>query len=149
MAQVKRSLRVVADHKVSHHIDDDDKIFFHKSPYGNMQVRIRGDTSKPALLLMHDVGITSAGCFASFLNYVSNNETFQQFCILDVNAPGHEYGAEDLSPDIIAFDFDVLAQQLPLICDRANITDVIGFGIGAGANVLLRFAVSYFVCILL
>lgn len=62
---------------------------------------------------------------------------------IHVDMPGQEYDAIDLAP---YFDFptlDQISEDLVQILDYFSIDSCVTFGEGAGANILLRMAVSY------
>lgn len=84
----------------------------------------------------------------------------ENFCVYHVNAPGQEEGAQTL-PEEYVFKFlpvfliitfalfsyiyptmDELAAQIDYVMTHFGLKSFIGFGVGAGANILARFALN-------
>ena len=62
------------------------------------------------------------------------------FLVFHINAPGQEDNSPPL-PDNFAYpNMDQLAEQIESVCKHYDIKNFIGFGVGAGANILCRFA---------
>lgn len=61
---------------------------------------------------------------------------------IHVDMPGQEYDAIDLPPYFDFPTFDQISEDLVQILDYFNIESCLTFGEGAGANILLRMAVS-------
>lgn len=64
----------------------------------------------------------------------------ETFCIYHVTAPGQEPGAEDLPDGYTYPNMDELSDQVEYVIHYYGITHCIGFGVGFGANVLVRLA---------
>lgn len=112
--------------------------------YGPVKYTIHGDTTKPAFLTYHDIGLNHESCFSAFFNMLFRSDPFfNQFCLVHIDAPGHEYDAADVAPDVSWFDMEELAEQVEQIADRLSIKSFYGFGAGAGATVLLHHAIKY------
>ncbi|XP_053963789.1 protein NDRG3 isoform X2 [Anastrepha ludens] len=107
---------------------------------GDIHVAIQGDTSKPAILTYHDLGLNYATSFAGFFNFPPMRGLLENFCVYHVTAPGQEEGAPTLPEDYIFPTMDELAAQLVFVMSHFGLKSVIGFGVGAGANILARFA---------
>lgn len=85
---------------------------------GDLLIAVQGDTSKPAILTYHDLGLNckynarplseqlsfvyimpvfilkiDATSFAGFFNYPSMRGLLENFCVYHVNAPGQEENA--------------------------------------------------------
>ncbi|XP_013119123.1 protein NDRG3 isoform X2 [Stomoxys calcitrans] len=110
---------------------------------GEILVAIQGDTSKPAILTYHDLGLNYATSFAGFFNFPLMRGLLENFCVYHVTAPGQEEGAPTLPEDYIYPTMDDLANQLQFVLSQFGLKSVIGFGIGAGANILARFALAH------
>ncbi|XP_073812350.1 misexpression suppressor of KSR 2 isoform X2 [Musca autumnalis] len=110
---------------------------------GEILVAIQGDTSKPAILTYHDLGLNYATSFAGFFNYPLMRGLLENFCVYHVTAPGQEEGAPTLPEDYVYPTMDELANQLLFVLSQFGLKSVIGFGIGAGANILCRFALAH------
>ncbi|XP_055643154.1 protein NDRG3 isoform X8 [Toxorhynchites rutilus septentrionalis] len=109
---------------------------------GDILVAVQGDTTKPAILTYHDLGLNYASSFAGFFNFPSMRALLDNFCVYHVNAPGQEEGAPTFPEDYVYPTFDELAAQLLFVMSHFNLKSLIGFGVGAGANILARFALS-------
>ncbi|XP_075166261.1 misexpression suppressor of KSR 2 isoform X3 [Haematobia irritans] len=110
---------------------------------GEILVAIQGDTSKPAILTYHDLGLNFATSFAGFFNFPLMRGLLENFCVYHVTAPGQEEGAPTLPEDYVYPTMDDLANQLQFVLSQFGLKSVIGFGIGAGANILARFALAH------
>ncbi|KAM3968463.1 misexpression suppressor of KSR 2 [Aphomia sociella] len=109
---------------------------------GDIVVAVQGDRAKPAILTYHDLGLNYV-CFQPFFNFVDMRALLENFCVYHVNAPGQEEGAPSLPEDYIYPSMDELANQLNYVLGHFGIKTFIGFGVGAGANILARFALAY------
>lgn len=107
---------------------------------GDILVAICGDTAKPAILTYHDLGLNYTTSFAGFFNYPSMRGLLDNFCVYHVTAPGQEEGAPTLPENYIYPTMDELAAQISYVLTHFGLKSVIGFGVGAGANILSRFA---------
>ncbi|XP_020717678.1 protein NDRG3 isoform X3 [Ceratitis capitata] len=109
---------------------------------GDVHVAIQGDNTKPAILTYHDLGLNYVTSFAGFFNFPPMRGLLENFCVYHVTAPGQEEGAPTLPEDYIYPTMDELAAQLVYVMSHFGLKSVIGFGVGAGANILARFAHS-------
>ncbi|XP_052840277.1 protein NDRG3 isoform X4 [Drosophila gunungcola] len=107
---------------------------------GDVHVAIQGDTAKPAIVTYHDLGLNYATSFAGFFNFPVMRGLLENFCVYHVTAPGQEEGAPTLPEDYVYPTMDDLAAQLLFVLSHFGLKSVIGFGVGAGANILARFA---------
>ncbi|CAG0896140.1 unnamed protein product, partial [Cyprideis torosa] len=64
------------------------------------------------------------------------------FQIYHVNAPGQHEGAENLPETYVYPTMDELCAQVEEVCSHFNVQHCFCFGVGFGANVLARFALS-------
>lgn len=123
--------------------------------FGPLHVIIQGDRSKMPIVTYHDIGLNSTTCFQGFFNYADMQPLLNHFCVYHVNAPGQQEGALSL-PQGLSFTgdqtliktyqyptMDQLAEMLIPLMQHFNMKPFIGFGVGAGANVLSRFALSH------
>jgi pimeloyl-ACP methyl ester carboxylesterase len=123
------------------------------TPFGSMRVVVHGDKHNPAIVTYHDLGLNSTSCFQGFFNYPDMKVIAKHFCIYHLNALGQQEGASTL-PDGLGFaepnagaeyvypTMDELAKMIVTVVDELKIRAFIGFGVGAGANVLSRFALA-------
>ncbi|PPR91836.1 hypothetical protein GOBAR_AA28850 [Gossypium barbadense] len=65
------------------------------------------------------------------------------FCIYHIDAPGHELGANVISPDVPLLSVDDLADQVAEVLDFFGLTRVLCLGVTAGAYILTLFAMKY------
>jgi len=114
-----------------------------ETSYGNIHVAIQGDRSKPAIFTMHDIGLNHITCFQGFFNFPDMQPILKHFCVYHLNAPGQEEGAMNLKPDFIYPTMDELAEAILTVADHFAVKRFIGLGVGAGANVLARFALTH------
>nr|CAI5863442.1 unnamed protein product [Callosobruchus analis] len=109
---------------------------------GHIVVAVQGARNKPAILTYHDLGLNYISSFQAFFNYIDMRALLENFCVYHVNAPGQEEGAQTLPEDYIYPTMDELASQLSYVVTHFGLKQFIGFGVGAGANVLCRFALN-------
>ncbi|XP_061517523.1 protein NDRG3 isoform X13 [Anopheles gambiae] len=109
---------------------------------GDILVAVQGDTTKPAIVTYHDLGLNYASSFAGFFNFPTMRSLLDNFCVYHVNAPGQEDGAPTFPEDYVYPTFDELASQMLFVMTHFNLKSIIGFGVGAGANILARFALA-------
>jgi len=69
-------------------------------------------------------------------------ELSEKFCVYNINAPGQEMDARPLGENYAFPTMDGLAQIVDTVVAHFGLKSFIGFGIGAGANVLLRYALK-------
>ncbi|XP_041987798.1 protein NDRG3 isoform X2 [Aricia agestis] len=108
---------------------------------GDVSVVVQGDRSKPAILTYHDIGLNCTS-FQALFNYVDMRALLENFCVYHVNAPGQEHDALTLRDEYIYPTMDELANQINYVMVHFGFKTFIGFGVGFGANVLARFALS-------
>lgn len=122
---------------------------------GTLHVSVQGDRSKPAVMTYHDIGLNGTTCFQGFFSYNDMQPILRHFCVYHVNAPGQHEGCLPL-PQGLGFTgdpqmmneyqyptMDQLAEMLLPVLQFYGIKTVIGFGVGAGANILARFGLSH------
>nr|XP_034195991.1 protein NDRG3 isoform X2 [Osmia lignaria] len=110
---------------------------------GSLLVAVQGNRAKPAILTYHDLGLNYISSFQAFFNYIDMRVLLENFCVYHVNAPGQEEGAPTLPEDYVYPSMDELAEQLLFVLGHFGLKSVIGFGVGAGANILARFALAH------
>lgn len=125
-----------------------------KTRFGPVHVVMHGDRKNPVILTYHDIGLNSTSCFNGFFNYPEIQTIVKNFCVLHVNAIGQEENAptlpqglgltenSPLSTEYIYPSMDDLASTIASVMDYYSIKTIIGLGVGAGANILSRFALS-------
>jgi pimeloyl-ACP methyl ester carboxylesterase len=134
------------------------------TPLGKVRVTIVGDESKRGkLITFHDVGLNHYSCFGRFFGpagmrrgELRDTKVWDQFCVYHIDAPGHTEEADDLETAHLApgnggrakdkdgeaggMTMGALAGVVERVVADLKIGAFVGFGVGAGANVLLRFA---------
>uniref|UniRef100_A0A914DNF2 Uncharacterized protein n=1 Tax=Acrobeloides nanus TaxID=290746 RepID=A0A914DNF2_9BILA len=111
--------------------------------YGNILVNIYGDRNKHPILTFHDIGLNAQQTFRDFFQFLTVEELGGEFCIYNVNAPGQQKEA-DTFPSW--YNFPTMDEMVTMIHDLVqffNLKSFIGLGIGAGANLLLRYAAKH------
>ncbi|KAL0280340.1 UNVERIFIED_CONTAM: hypothetical protein PYX00_001661 [Menopon gallinae] len=110
---------------------------------GTLLVGVQGNRSKPAILTYHDLGLNYVSGFQAFFNYNDMRTLLENFCVYHVNAPGQEPDAATLPEDYLYPSMDELAEQILFVLGHFGLRRVIGFGVGAGGNVLARFSLQH------
>nr|XP_034491873.1 protein NDRG4 isoform X11 [Marmota flaviventris] len=115
-----------------------------ETPYGLLHVVIRGSPkgNRPAILTYHDVGLNHKLCFNTFFNFEDMQEITKHFVVCHVDAPGQQVGASQFPQGYQFPSMEQLAAMLPSVVQHFGFKYVIGIGVGAGAYVLAKFALS-------
>ncbi|KAI1703381.1 ndr family domain-containing protein [Ditylenchus destructor] len=115
-----------------------------QTAFGHVKVSIYGDNrNKPAILTFHDIGLDSENNFQNFFQFATVADLTSKFCIYNINAPGQEIEAKPLPENFVYPSMDGLAQIVANVVDHFGFSSFIGLGVGAGANVLLRYALNH------
>ncbi|ELU16758.1 hypothetical protein CAPTEDRAFT_154459 [Capitella teleta] len=122
---------------------------------GIVHVHVQGNRSKPAIVTYHDIGLSGVTAFQGFFNHSEMQPLLKHFCVYHVTAPGQQDGALPL-PQGLGFlgdaslmnnyqypSMDHLAEMLLPVMQFYGMKRFIGFGVGAGANVLARFGLMH------
>lgn len=110
------------------------------TPRGDLLVAVRGQRGRRALITYHDLGLNYAANFQAFFNFVDTRSILDKFCVYHINAPGQEEGALTLPEEYVYPTMDELSNQIDFVLGHFGIKSFIGLGVGAGANVLSRYA---------
>lgn len=105
-------------------------------------VTIVGDikSASAVLLTYHDIGLNHRWCFNRLINLMNGVGMLTSLAVVHIDAPGHEDGSVPLETSTTSLSLEMLAQQLNKVVVDIGVDKFIGLGIGAGANVLLRYA---------
>lgn len=122
----------------------EDKI---KTDLGTLVVAVHGDRNKPAIFSYHDIGLNHVSNFLAFFNHIDTKVLMQSFCVYHINAPGQEEDATTLPNGFIYPTMDQLADMIIAVMEFYGLKHFIGFGVGAGANILARFALQHPDCV--
>lgn len=107
---------------------------------GKLRVSRQGKDSKPAIITFHDIGQNHTSAFLGFFNFNETRPLLDHFCIYHIDAPGQEENSEDLPEEYLYPTMDELSDMVGEVVDFFDIKRFIGFGVGAGANILSRYA---------
>ncbi|KAG7280842.1 hypothetical protein CRUP_010824, partial [Coryphaenoides rupestris] len=97
-----------------------------ETPHGVLHVTMRGVAkgNRSTILTYHDIGLNHKSCFNSLFNYEDMQEVTKHFSVLHYPT------------------MDELAEMLPCVLTQLQVKSVIGIGVGAGAYVLTKLALS-------
>ena len=115
-------------------IDEDKQWYF--------TVMVQGDVKRPKMITIHDVGLNSESCFGSFFNYPQMEAIRKGFCVYHLTLPGQEPTATSMGAGYVYPTMEELSEMLASFVSLYNIDSFIGFGVGLGANVLVRYAMG-------
>uniref|UniRef100_A0A5F5PX44 NDRG family member 2 n=2 Tax=Equus TaxID=9789 RepID=A0A5F5PX44_HORSE len=115
-----------------------------ETPYGSVTFTVYGTpkAKRPAILTYHDVGLNCKSCFQPLFQFGDMQEIIQNFVRVHVDAPGMEEGAPVFPLGYQYPSLDQLADMIPCILQYLNFSTIIGVGVGAGAYVLSRYALT-------
>lgn len=125
-----------------------------RTPFGPMHVSVVGDPRQPAVFTYHDIGLNAKSCFEGFFNFPDVRTMMTNFCVYHLNALGQQAGAPTLPGGLgqatpqpgtgyVYPTMDELARMIFSVVEEFKLTSFIGLGVGAGANILARFALIY------
>uniref|UniRef100_A0A2K5QXF9 NDRG family member 2 n=1 Tax=Cebus imitator TaxID=2715852 RepID=A0A2K5QXF9_CEBIM len=115
-----------------------------ETPYGSVTFTVYGTPKpkRPAILTYHDVGLNYKSCFQPLFQFGDMQEIIQNFVRVHVDAPGMEEGAAVFPLGYQYPSLDQLADMIPCILQYLNFSTIIGVGVGAGAYILSRYALT-------
>jgi len=113
---------------------------------GDMELFVEGDLNRlqgtsNVFLTVHDVGSS----YLSWVKFTKHNdlrEIKKRSVFLHLSVCGQTPSAEDIDPEVSFPSMQELSEGLVEVLDELNIETVVGLGDGAGANILLRFAMD-------
>ncbi|CAF1160417.1 unnamed protein product [Adineta ricciae] len=135
------------DRLLSEDVDDNElttpKTIQISTKYGYVIVTQQGLPNRSVIVTYHDIAYNSATQFHHFFSIPEMMPVTAHFTIYHINAPGQEDRANALPTASIYPDLDQLAETVNDVFEHLNIKSAIGFGVGLGANVLVRTALKY------
>ncbi|XP_041045889.1 protein NDRG1-like isoform X2 [Carcharodon carcharias] len=116
-----------------------------ETPCGVIRVAVRGTPkgSRPVILTFHDIGMNSKLCFNVLFNSEDMQEITLHFAVYHINAPGQQEGAPAFPTGHQYPSMDQMSEMLPAILKHFGIKSIIGIGVGAGAYILTKFALTF------
>ncbi|XP_007449547.1 PREDICTED: protein NDRG2-like isoform X4 [Lipotes vexillifer] len=134
--EAELAARILLDQGQTHSVE---------TPYGSITFTVYGTPKpkRPAILTYHDVGLNDKSCFQPLFQFADMQEIIQNFVRVHVDAPGMEEGAPVFPLGYQYPSLDQLADMIPCILQYLNFSTIIGVGVGAGAYVLSRYALTH------
>ncbi|XP_038664733.1 protein NDRG1-like isoform X1 [Scyliorhinus canicula] len=116
-----------------------------ETPFGVIRVAVRGTPkgSRPVILTFHDIGMNYKSCFNALFNSEDMQEITLHFAVYHINAPGQQEGAPTFPNGYQYPSMDQMSEMLPAIMKQFGIKSIIGIGVGAGAYILTKFALTF------
>ncbi|XP_065207045.1 uncharacterized protein ZK1073.1 isoform X1 [Planococcus citri] len=113
---------------------------------GHVKVHVQGDLSqqdkRAVFMTVHDLGCNHHS-FENFVNLPCMQEIKDRSVFIHVDVPGHEDNSEALPENYQFPSLQALGEDLVTVLDTLHVRYVIGFGEGAGANVIARFGLAH------
>ncbi|UJR14116.1 hypothetical protein I4U23_001111 [Adineta vaga] len=119
------------------------KIIQVSTKYGYVLVTQQGLHDRPVIVTYHDIAYNSTTQFHNFFSTPEMMPITAHFTIYHINAPGQEDQGQSLPTASIYPTMDQLAETVNDVFDHLNIKAAVGFGVGLGANILVRFGLKY------
>ncbi|KAI7806208.1 protein NDRG1b isoform X1 [Triplophysa rosa] len=116
-----------------------------ETPFGRVHCTMKGVAkgNRPTILTFHDIGLNHKTCFESLFVHQDMHEIMQHFAVCHVDAPGQQDDASTFSTEFTYPSMDQLEETLPMVLNHFGLRSVAGMGVGAGANILTRFALKH------
>ncbi|XP_067088378.1 protein NDRG2 [Osmerus mordax] len=135
MKDVEVAARILLDQGQEHTIE---------TPQGMVHVTVHGsgNTRRPAILTVHDVGLDSKSCFSPLFKFEEMQEIVKNFTLVHIDVPGQEEGAAAYPLGYQFPSMETLAEMIPAVLQFFNFRTVIGVGVGAGAYILSKFTTA-------
>lgn len=95
-----------------------------------------------ALVTFHDIGLNHTS-FKEFFKNEYNVQFYDKFTVYHIDAPGQEIGAEKMAAEYQYPSLEKMAEMLGPVLEHFALTDIFGFGVGAGATVMIHLAMLF------
>lgn len=114
--------------------------------FGDFYCYVQGDPAhkQHIVVTFHDIGLNHTS-WVKFVGHKDMGVIVGKACFIHINAPGQQDNADDLPQSYRYPSMEELAKEIPNILKELGVPEkkeIIGLGEGAGANVLLRFALK-------
>ncbi|KAA0703412.1 Protein NDRG1 N-myc downstream-regulated gene 1 protein [Triplophysa tibetana] len=115
-----------------------------ETPFGRVHCTMKGvaKSNRPIILTFHDIGLNHKTCFESLFVHQDMHEIMEHFAVCHVDAPGQQDDASTFSSTFTYPSMDQLEETLLMLLKHFGLRSVVGIGVGAGANILTRFAIT-------
>jgi pimeloyl-ACP methyl ester carboxylesterase len=113
-----------------------------QTSYGNVKVSIYGDRKKQPIITFHDLGLDADNSFQNFFQFSTLAEFSEKFCIYNINAPGQAMDDKPFPDNFVFPTMESMPSIVQSVVNYFGFKSFIGFGIGAGANVMLRYSLA-------
>ena len=115
-----------------------------KTKKGNITVAIQGNINRKGtpMVTLHDIGQNHVKCFQSYFCSYQTKPLLKHFTIYHINFPGQEEGADDLPDNYDYPTMEEMSDVVREVVDYFGLKEIVGFGVGAGANVFARLALK-------
>ena len=107
---------------------------------GDFRVTVKGDANKPIIVTLPEMGLGSSICFDTFFSLTEVQPFLKLFRVYHIEFPGQWEGAKDLPENFLYPTLDDLTRHFSSVLEMLAIKCFHGFGVGLGANILVRFA---------
>jgi len=114
---------------------------------GEIEVFVQGDLDlakkeeRCTFLTVHDIGSNHLD-IVEFTKHVAMQGITNRSVFLHVSIPGQNLGEQDLNPDARFPTMQALGECLVTVLDKLEIKYALGLGVGAGSNIIARFAMK-------
>jgi|UniRef100_A0AC35G154 pimeloyl-ACP methyl ester carboxylesterase len=113
-----------------------------QTSYGIVKVSIYGNRKKQPILTFHDLGMDADNNFQNFFQFGTVAEFADKFCVYNINAPGQAMDDKPFPENYVFPTMDSMPSIIQSVVNHFGFQSFIGFGIGAGANALLRYTLA-------
>jgi len=119
--------------------EEEVKISWDSVSIPTVRVWVTGDRTKPAVITFHEVGTNHSTCFRGFLSHPGSEKLRDKLCFYHIDAPGQSADDPVWADGVEYPSLDQLADQVGIVAKQLGLKVFFGMGVGAGANILLRY----------